>query len=285
MTKVHGKRYAYKFDFHALMQACQSQGHDATGGYKYATEFSAAAGLFSGPAGYQCPKLNGLTGAHLQVHKIFDLFNSSMFSVHITSDLQKRHQAIDSEIKLFREFFNILSKLFRKYVCTRIETFNLIFPIQAASLAHQQSLFAPPPSPWNWNHQSAIGMNNLSNLYSSASSMQPQQTHSHQTQAVPTSLPPPPLQKGSSSINTTNPTTENDSISTSPTSILSQVASTASASVTSSCFTSAASGFGPGLTSRDFRDFGLGVGRHHSVSSAAAAQTALDRYPYLSQTS
>ena len=67
MTKVHGKRYAYKFDFHALMQACQSQGHDATGGYKYATEFSAAAGLFSGPAGYQCPKLNGLTGAHLQV--------------------------------------------------------------------------------------------------------------------------------------------------------------------------------------------------------------------------
>ena len=88
MTKVHGKRYAYKFDFHALMQviswfhefsrnflsnfhdflqACQSQGHDATGGYKYATEFSAAAGLFSSPACYQSPKLNGLTGAHLQV--------------------------------------------------------------------------------------------------------------------------------------------------------------------------------------------------------------------------
>lgn len=115
MTKVHGKRYAYKFDFHALMQACQSQGHDATGGYKYATEFSAAAGLFSSPAGYQCPKLNGLTGAHLQ----------------------------------------------------------------AASLAHQQSLFAPPPSPWNWNHNSAAmavtGMNNLSNLYSSASMGQPHQ--------------------------------------------------------------------------------------------------------------
>ena len=28
MTKVHGKRYAYKFDFHALMQACQTQGHE-----------------------------------------------------------------------------------------------------------------------------------------------------------------------------------------------------------------------------------------------------------------
>ena len=81
MTKVHGKRYAYKFDFHALMQACQSQGHDATGGYKYATEFSAAAGLFSGPAGYQCPKLNGLTGAHLQVkNSIFFIFCQFYFN-------------------------------------------------------------------------------------------------------------------------------------------------------------------------------------------------------------
>lgn len=25
MTKVHGKRYAYKFDFHGLMMACQTQ--------------------------------------------------------------------------------------------------------------------------------------------------------------------------------------------------------------------------------------------------------------------
>jgi hypothetical protein len=32
MTKVHGKRYAYKFDFHGLMAACQaqSQGGDPT---------------------------------------------------------------------------------------------------------------------------------------------------------------------------------------------------------------------------------------------------------------
>ena len=60
MTKVHGKRYAYKFDFHALMQACQTQGHDASAasGYKYpCSEFT---GLFSSPASaYQCPKLNG----------------------------------------------------------------------------------------------------------------------------------------------------------------------------------------------------------------------------------
>lgn len=32
MTKVHGKRYAYKFDFHGLMAACQqqAQGNDPT---------------------------------------------------------------------------------------------------------------------------------------------------------------------------------------------------------------------------------------------------------------
>lgn len=32
MTKVHGKRYAYKFDFHGLMAAChsQAQGCDAS---------------------------------------------------------------------------------------------------------------------------------------------------------------------------------------------------------------------------------------------------------------
>lgn len=67
MTKVHGKRYAYKFDFHALMQACQNQGHDSTAGYKYPSEFS---GLFSTSNYAQCPKLNGLLSAqtsHIQV--------------------------------------------------------------------------------------------------------------------------------------------------------------------------------------------------------------------------
>ena len=64
MTKVHGKRYAYKFDFHALMQACQTQGHEAAAGYKYPNEFT---GLFS--TSYpQCSKLNGLFSQsnHLQ---------------------------------------------------------------------------------------------------------------------------------------------------------------------------------------------------------------------------
>lgn len=39
MTKVHGKRYAYKFDFHGLMAACQQQ---AQGGDPTANMLSAA---------------------------------------------------------------------------------------------------------------------------------------------------------------------------------------------------------------------------------------------------
>jgi hypothetical protein len=77
MTKVHGKRYAYKFDFHALMQACQTQSHEAAAvaasGYKYPSEF----GLFSSPGYPQCHKLNGLlsqSAGHIQVKTTLDLF-------------------------------------------------------------------------------------------------------------------------------------------------------------------------------------------------------------------
>lgn len=39
MTKVHGKRYAYKFDFHGLAQACQPNQTDTTSAaYKYHSE-------------------------------------------------------------------------------------------------------------------------------------------------------------------------------------------------------------------------------------------------------
>ncbi|XP_052120473.1 transcriptional regulator ERG homolog [Frankliniella occidentalis] len=41
MTKVHGKRYAYKFDFHGLMLACQAQAQGGAG---------AGAGGLGGPA-------------------------------------------------------------------------------------------------------------------------------------------------------------------------------------------------------------------------------------------
>ncbi len=65
MTKVHGKRYAYKFDFHALMQACQTQSHETATGYKYPGDLS---GLFANPSYSQCPKLNGLISqsTHIQ---------------------------------------------------------------------------------------------------------------------------------------------------------------------------------------------------------------------------
>lgn len=42
MTKVHGKRYAYKFDFHGLMAACQqqAQGSDPTASMLSAASYS-----------------------------------------------------------------------------------------------------------------------------------------------------------------------------------------------------------------------------------------------------
>lgn len=57
MTKVHGKRYAYKFDFHGLMAACQAQaqaGSSTTGdgvlSYKYHTHHSElGAALYPAP--------------------------------------------------------------------------------------------------------------------------------------------------------------------------------------------------------------------------------------------
>ncbi|GAB0093408.1 DNA-binding protein D-ETS-6 [Sergentomyia squamirostris] len=51
MTKVHGKRYAYKFDFHGLMAACQAQaqGADASGMISAAT--AAGYGKYGMPGG------------------------------------------------------------------------------------------------------------------------------------------------------------------------------------------------------------------------------------------
>lgn len=52
MTKVHGKRYAYKFDFHGLMAACQAQNQSSSSAavaaaasetYKYHQHTAAAA--------------------------------------------------------------------------------------------------------------------------------------------------------------------------------------------------------------------------------------------------
>ena len=40
MKKVHGKRYTYKFDFHALMQICQGLDPTIASSYKYVTDFT-----------------------------------------------------------------------------------------------------------------------------------------------------------------------------------------------------------------------------------------------------
>ncbi len=100
MTKVHGKRYAYKFDFHALMQACQTQTHEAAAaaagaaGYKYHHGAADFPGLFSSScypataataaAAAHCSQaakqLNGLLSqsTHLQVISIFFSGNENM---------------------------------------------------------------------------------------------------------------------------------------------------------------------------------------------------------------
>ncbi|KAI1285952.1 DNA-binding protein D-ETS-3 [Halotydeus destructor] len=52
MTKVHGKRYAYKFDFHGLAQACQPSPSEPSAAYKYQSE------LLLSPSAYHASKLN-----------------------------------------------------------------------------------------------------------------------------------------------------------------------------------------------------------------------------------
>ena len=59
MTKVHGKRYAYKFDFAGLAQAMQPTTADSTSAYKYQQE------LFL-PTYHPPSKLN-LMSAHAQL--------------------------------------------------------------------------------------------------------------------------------------------------------------------------------------------------------------------------
>ncbi|XP_035690391.1 Friend leukemia integration 1 transcription factor-like isoform X1 [Branchiostoma floridae] len=56
MTKVHGKRYAYKFDFHGLAQAAQAAAGGIASPYKFHTELSYLPGYPHGP------KLNFMGG-------------------------------------------------------------------------------------------------------------------------------------------------------------------------------------------------------------------------------
>ena len=206
MTKVHGKRYAYKFDYHALMQACQTQSHEAAAvaasGYKYPSEF----GLFSSPGYPQCHKLNGLL---------------SQSAGHIQ-----------------------------------------------ASLAHQQSIFGAPPSAY-WNHNSAMTMNNLSNLYGASSSG--------------SAPPPPPMTSAPNSHKSAGGGLSDEG--SSPI-IPTSVSSGSPPISTSSSFASTSPGKFSEL-SRDFhtslgRDFGFGMTGSGS-SSRHHPPPPLERYPYLSQ--
>ena len=210
MTKVHGKRYAYKFDFHALMQACQTQSHEAAAvaasGYKYPSEF----GLFSSPGDPRCHNLNGLLSQS-------------------AGDIQ-------------------------------------------ASLAHQQSLFGAPPSAY-WNHNSAMSMNNLSNLNGTGCSGS-------------TSAPPPPPMTSAPSSHKSGGVGSMSDEGSSP--IVSSSATSGSPPVSTSSTFAATTLTTHGKfseLSRDFhtslgRDFGFGMthsgSRHHPPPP-------LERYPYLSQ--
>jgi len=52
MTKVHGKRYAYKFDFQGLMMACQAQAQAAAGSGSMAGTGVSVGGLNAIAANY-----------------------------------------------------------------------------------------------------------------------------------------------------------------------------------------------------------------------------------------
>nr|CAH7731387.1 unnamed protein product [Callosobruchus chinensis] len=61
MTKVHGKRYAYKFDFQGLAAATQPAAADPAGSYKYQSELFMSS-YHHGAA--TAAKLSGFMGAH-----------------------------------------------------------------------------------------------------------------------------------------------------------------------------------------------------------------------------
>lgn len=63
MTKVHGKRYAYKFDFHGLMDACRAQAQlaEPTGtGYRYSPQLD---GYGAGPSESSPSRSFGTSGS------------------------------------------------------------------------------------------------------------------------------------------------------------------------------------------------------------------------------
>jgi len=140
MTKVHGKRYAYKFDFHALMQACQTQGHE----HHHAHAAAAAAHHASGYKGY----------AHCAAATDFSLFGSVGSSGAVGA-----YGGPKSALNGL--FSGAASSHFHHQV--------------AQASAHQASLFAPPPSAAYWHahahhNMTMSGMNSTLSNYLTGSS-------------------------------------------------------------------------------------------------------------------
>lgn len=69
MSKVHGKRYAYKFDFHGLMAACQAQAQgqgDVVPGYHKYQPHQSDLGAALYPTTAAASKLPGILPAGAQ---------------------------------------------------------------------------------------------------------------------------------------------------------------------------------------------------------------------------
>ena len=145
MTKVHGKRYAYKFDFHALMQSCQTQGPEVAA-YKYPTDFS---GLFSSNS-YGYSKLSSMLSpsSHMSssLHQQSSLFpppppywsvpspNSMVPSMNNLSNLYSSHKELSSS--------NFYSKDLYSSPSTTTSSASLVssLPSLSSPLSHRDSL-------------------------------------------------------------------------------------------------------------------------------------------------
>jgi len=80
MKKVHGKRYTYKFDFHALMQICQGLDPSLASSYKCVPDFT---GIFGPPNGYHAyPKLSSLIPSPAGTPTSSSGYQQSLFSTH-----------------------------------------------------------------------------------------------------------------------------------------------------------------------------------------------------------
>lgn len=84
MTKIHGKRYAYKFDFHGLMLACQTQ---TSAGLEIGTSRSSSSRNYLPPP---VPVPHHYSHHHHHHHPSHHVYNPSVTGQH-TSLLEVTH--------------------------------------------------------------------------------------------------------------------------------------------------------------------------------------------------